>query len=309
MGFARARSLPALVALAALSTPAAAGEVRIDVSSNFFSPSAVSLNLGDHAVWVWVSGSHTVTSGSDGSLSGDGRFNTVTSLSGVQFSWRADVTGTVPYYCIPHFILGMTGTLDVSGSGVPVSDFRLTELEYDVAGGNDLIEIRNLGAASGDLGRYRLSVAAAASVTVPLDDVAVPAGGTIVVHTNEAGTSTATDLYLPGIGDLPAAGAVALYVPNAVNPDLSDATQIVDFLQWGAGGGPHEATADAAALWASGTFMPPVAAGHSYEFCGGPADHGVSFWSEVAVPNFGTDGMCLTPAAATTWGRVKTLYR
>jgi hypothetical protein len=92
---------------------------------------------------------------------------------------------------------------------------------------------------------------------------------------------------------------------------LTDATQMVDFVQWGASGQPNAATAVAAGLWPStGEFVDPVPLAGDYDlaFCGLATDHGKASWS-VAHPNFRSQPLCATPTETTTWGRVKLLYR
>jgi plastocyanin len=290
-----------------------AGQVRINVSINQFTSATQSLNLGDHVVWVWTGGSHTVTSGTTGSSAGDGLFDSHASSFGgtsARFTWKSTVTGSRGYYCEPHFGLGMTGTLNIAASGVAVSDFRLSEIQYDIPGSLDLIEVRNAGAAAGNLGRYRLSITGQATTELAINDIVVPQGGHVVIHLNTSGTNTATDIYLPTVTGLPTAGSVALYAPNTQNVSLADPGQIIDYVQWGASGQQNEATAGSASMWVAGEFVPAaVEPAHSLEFCGSASQRGASFWSEVAVPNFGTNDMCATPAVPTTWGRIKAIYR
>ena len=96
-----------------------AGQVRVNVGSggSFFTPYAVNINEGDHVVWVWLSGSHTVTSwtlpadsvnfSADGAIfdSGGSPFG----LSNQRFAWKSDRTGHVPYVCVPHIVDVMSG--------------------------------------------------------------------------------------------------------------------------------------------------------------------------------------------------------
>jgi plastocyanin len=306
-----------------LAPDAYAGQRRVDVGvgggSIQFGPQTQTLNINDHVTWVWVTGGHTVTNGSD-PLS-DPNAGTIFDsgfLSGgtQSFSWKADRTGSVPFYCDPHFSFGMTGTLQISPSGVSVSSFRITEVQYDEATGKDRIEIANLGGDFGDLGRYRISINGTTSALVPLPSVSVVSGsspGRVVIHTNEgtAGSSQ-TDLFMGGIGNLPTSGSVALYVPNTkLGTSLADATQIIDFVQWGAASQPNAATAVAAGVWPStGEFVDPVPVVGNYDlaFCGLASDRGKAFWN-IAHPNFRTQTLCATPTRATTWGRIKVLYR
>lgn len=304
-------TLLAALCLVLSASPVRAGQARINANGMTFGPVNASVNLGDHAVWVWTSGSHTVTSGTDGSTGGSGTFNSGGGLLGVsnaRFSWKSTELGSIPYYCVPHFSSGMTGTLTVAASGVPVSDFRITEVQFNVPGGQDLIEIANLGGASGDLGRYRLAIGGT-TVELALNSIPVGLGARMVIHANAAGTNTATDFYLPTLGDLPANGSLALYVPNTITPAVTVANMMIDFVQWGAGGQANEATAVTALLWQAGDAITGVDDGHSIEFCGTGGEYGAARWSEVTTPNLGGNGNCATPTIRSTWGRLKTLYR
>ena len=314
------RRLTSVLAMALLlaSASAHAGQVRIDVANFQFTPASVTVNLGDHVVWVWMGGTHSVTSGTDGSALGDGTFNSDVRSTGsgglnTAFAWKSDRTGAVPFYCIPHFGSGMTGLITVQpGSAAPVADFRITEVLYNSGGGSDLIEITNMGTAAGNLGRYRIAIPGD-DEGVPVASVAVPAGGIVVIHPGASGTNSTTDLFVPLLNALPdAEGSVALYVPSTIagQTALTDASKIVDFVQYGVGGQANEATAVAAGLWTAGQLVPTVGiGGRSIEFCGNRADRGASQWAEIDPTNFGSDGNCITPVQSSTWGRVKTLYR
>jgi plastocyanin len=312
--------VPAIAALVLLLgvAGARAGQRRIDVGTGGFSfgPSSQTLNINDQVTWVGVGGSHTVTSGTGPSDPGVGSlFNAGISGTGQAFTWKADRTGSVDYFCSPHFSFGMTGQLQISASGVAVSSFRITEVQYNDASGHDRIEITNLGGDFGDLGRYRIAINGTSSAIVPLTSVGVVSGATpgrVVVHTNEGTTgSTQTNLFM-AIGDLSdVAGSVALYVPNTTST-LTDQKQIVDFVQWGAGSQPNATTAVAANVWPStGDFVPlvPVSGNYDIAFCGTESQHDGSVRWSVAHPNFGTASLCSTPTFTTTWGRIKQLYR
>lgn len=310
------RRLPLVFAGAALclfaASPLPAGQVRVNVGpTTAFTPQNVTINPGDHVVWVWLGDFHTVTSGTDGSANGDGKFNTIVMNKGAGFTWKSTGPGPFPYYCQPHFFAGMTGTISY-GSSVPVTDFRITEVLYNSATQYDQIEIANLGAVTGNLGRYRFATPSDTAI-VPLDDFLVPAGGRVRVYVNQSGFQSApTTLFMPTLLDLnDVAGSLALLTPNT-NPATASVfkpDQMIDYLEWGAAGQAYEAVAVAAGLWTAGQFLPTMNYGHSMEFCGLGGNYGKSYWAEVSVPNFGTDGGCNTPTATTTWGRIKTLYR
>jgi len=308
--------LGAWLAVPATLAPARAGEVRVNIAGNTltgtFNPRALNINAGDHVVWVWTGGQHSTTSGDSSNGVADGRWDsgilTTAGTNTPAFSWQGSIAGVSTYFCQLH--APPMAARVIVGSGIPVADLRLTEVQYNEPSGLDKIEITNLGPALGDLGRYRIATGASA-VAIALTSVTLAPGASLTLHANETGTNTSTDMYLPAIGPLnDAAGSVALYVPNTVNTALADATQIIDFVEWGAGGQANEATAVAAGLWSAGSTAPIVAAGHSVEFCGSANQH-AGFWTDNPTPNFsGAAGNCgVVPTRVSTWGRIKQLYR
>ena len=284
---------------------------------NIFQPDFQTLNLGDHVTWVWQAGTHTVTNGSDPSDPNLGQDFDSGFLNGANqaMTWHCDILGTIPYFCQPHYPT-MLGSLQVSASGVNVSSFRITEVQYNAAGGLDRIEIANLGSDSGDLGRYRIAINGTTAFTIPTPSIFVLSGATpgrVVINTNQNGTNTATQIFTTAIGDLPTTGSVALYAPNTVPGEtvLTDETQIIDFVQWGAGSQPNAATAVLAGVWPNAAdFVPAVPALGDYDlaFCGTESQRGIGFWN-IAHPNFRSQPLCATPAQASSWGRIKLLYR
>jgi len=286
-----------------------AGQIRIDVASNLFVPNIGSLNLGDQVAWVWVPGSsHSVTQG-PGCDDSNAIFDSGLGAN-QEFSWKSDRTGSIPYFCIAHCGFGMTGNLNVSGpvAHVPVSDFRITEVRQTASHDNDYVEIANLGDAFGNLGRYRVSVAAGSALELDLTNVDVAINGRVVLHFGASGPDTETDFYFPAV-TLPAAGSAALYLPNSVAPSLADTSMLVDFVQWGGPGQANETTAAAVGYWTGGQFVADVPEGHAIEFCGTNQDRGHSFWAGITSPNPGSDGNCQTPVTRTTWSGLKTVYR
>lgn len=305
------------LALLAFASPSLAGQVRVDAGAGggfSFAPATVTLNQGDHVVWVWVQGGHNVVSGD--ACTSDGFFltNIMNKSTTVHpaFSWKSNMLSPgLNYFCEPH-CPGMEATLIVNASGVAVADFRITEVQFNAAGGLDLIEVTNFGAAAGDLGRYRFA-SGGDTTTVPMDSFVVPPGGIVVVHANASGAQSAPGtMYLPHLANLPAIGSLALYVPNTASgqTSLANVTQIIDFVQWGAPTQANESIAVAAGFWTTAEFVEySGSATRSIEFCGAATDRGASHWSEITTPNFGSNGDCLTPTLRTTWGKLKTIYR
>jgi plastocyanin len=103
-----------LVALAAVS-PAAGTTHTVTQVGVSFSPSSVTVDAGDTVQWVWTAGIHDVLDGTgptdpqSGSL-----FHNALSSSVPSFSFVFNTPGTFPYFCSPHFALGMTGVVIVN---------------------------------------------------------------------------------------------------------------------------------------------------------------------------------------------------
>ncbi len=314
---------PFLLALF-LSTPLThghAGQVHVRVSNNLFTPASVSLNRGDQVVWVWDQGNHTVTSGEAKTATPDGNFDSggllYNATNGTAFSYKAPAVVEQNYYCEFH-IPGMEAELLIGETGALVADFRITEIQFNAAGGADLIEITNLGDVQGDLGRYRL-VTSTGVATLPVNTLPVGANAQVVVHLNATGTNNAANVFLPSTPELGNIGSAALFVPYTKSGStLADSTfHLVDFVQWGAG---NQRTQTVAALafvggsmsqtfWTPGQFVTGAATGHSIAFCGTRGQYGNSTWSEISTPNLGTGLSCTTPATSTSWGTLKILYR
>lgn len=77
----------------------------IDIQGYAFSPSSITINVGDTIVWTnYDSASHTVTSN-------DGTFDSGSISNGDTFSFTFTSAGTFNYYCAPH--PNMTGSVTV----------------------------------------------------------------------------------------------------------------------------------------------------------------------------------------------------
>lgn len=92
--------------------------VIVSMSFNRFSPPNVTINVGDTVRWNDVNGMHDTVSGSSGVPSGEWNSNTQFGRlmrAGESFSHTFNRSGTFPYYCTPHWEIGMVGTITVLG--------------------------------------------------------------------------------------------------------------------------------------------------------------------------------------------------
>jgi plastocyanin len=118
-----------LILVTSSITLATAATQTVTVNSNFYSPSSLTINVGDNVQWNWVSGFHTVTSGSN--TTPDGKFcslnngtASVASCTGTAYgmsppytyTYTFNQTGNYPYYCTVHGA-SMTGTITVNQGG------------------------------------------------------------------------------------------------------------------------------------------------------------------------------------------------
>lgn len=85
-----------------------------------FEPPELTIKAGDTVQWEWFSDGHSVVSGQRGAA--DGKFCAPSNAScasapsldtGTKYQFTFVQAGTFPYFCIPHLMDGMTGTITV----------------------------------------------------------------------------------------------------------------------------------------------------------------------------------------------------
>jgi plastocyanin len=99
-----------------------AANVPVAMSNFEFRPANPSINVGDTVTWTVEQGGHDTVSGVNGvptglwnSASQYGRIM----LQGESFSFTFNAAGSFPYFCTPHWPLGMVGSIQVIGANVP----------------------------------------------------------------------------------------------------------------------------------------------------------------------------------------------
>jgi plastocyanin len=281
-----------------------AGQVFVQVNSNFFQNTSVAtLTAGDHVIWHWAASGHTVTSGNPNTGVKSGLFDSNT-LGGTRnantfFSWKTTGTSPVSYFCQPHRP-PMQGSIVFPVALTQEAELRITEVRFDGAGSN-FVEIANLGDADGDLASFRLVINGAVTTL----GAQLLLSGQRATFLNPAGLTNA--------------GSVALYAPHTITSNciptqsLNEASMMIDYVEWGAAGGQAlesvAASTTAPNLWTATDFAPQAASGHSIVFCGTRFQHGRAFWDESRNPTQGAANDCINPVNPVTWGRIKTLYR
>ena len=82
-----------------------------------FVPDTLIISEGDSVLWINTSAIfHTTTSGVSGVP--NGYWNSGSMASNDSFSFHFDSTGVFPYYCTPHWTLGMVGQITVEALGI-----------------------------------------------------------------------------------------------------------------------------------------------------------------------------------------------
>ena len=126
------RTTTLLAGLTLLSCSLSAGAVTHTITQDglSFTPSTLTVEVGDTVEWVWTGGSHTVTSGTDladpevGNL-----FDQSLNSSNPTVSHTFTAVGSQDYFCRPHLNFGMTGTVVVTAASAvgatPAAGVRL----------------------------------------------------------------------------------------------------------------------------------------------------------------------------------------
>ncbi len=169
---------------------------------------------------------------------------------------------------------------------------------------NQIVELKNAGSSSVNIGGWVFCHQFNYSSAIP-SGTTIPAGGLLVIHFNQAGTNSSTDIFFPG-DQIGTTSDLGLYV-NASN--FASAANMRAFVQFG--GVPaagRQDVAQAASLWTSGTFVPSVAPGHSIELCAAQANLASSYVDQGA-PTIGAQNGCGVSTENVSWSRVKALFR
>jgi plastocyanin len=167
-----------------------------------FSPSTVTISVGDTVRWTWATSGHSVTSGTPCTV--DGQFCSpndtncsagTLSTMGTVYSHTFTQAGTYSYFCHAHCAFGMTGTVTVETAPTAQSAFSRkvhgTAGTFDVPlplSGNVGVECRS-GGATND---YEMIINFASTVTV--DSVAVTSGTGSVGSFSVSGSQVTVDL-------------------------------------------------------------------------------------------------------------------
>lgn len=96
---------------------------EVTVSSNQFSPSELTINVGDTVVWTNVQGNHNVNGTIQSHPENPESFGNSVG-SGWTYFYVFSLPGEYNYNCDPHAILGMTGVVTVEDVSTSLSEAR-----------------------------------------------------------------------------------------------------------------------------------------------------------------------------------------
>jgi plastocyanin len=118
----RKEAVLSVLATACFLYPTLAATFTVSMVNTRFDPNNLTVNVGDTVRWVNQQGFHDTVSGSSGVPSGAWNSNSQFGhlmQPGDTFSVTFSNPGTFPYYCTPHWRLGMTGTIQVNAPNSP----------------------------------------------------------------------------------------------------------------------------------------------------------------------------------------------
>ena len=116
-----ARIMVAVAFLTCWTQVAGAATTVVNVMSNFFSPSDVTVNVGDTVQRVWQQGSHTTTS-ADANGVPNGLWDSGIKSTGATFEFTFNQPGDFNFICTLHFsCCNMAGTVHVNQSVSPAA--------------------------------------------------------------------------------------------------------------------------------------------------------------------------------------------
>ncbi len=196
-----------LAFFAAIFTLAAsATNHQVQVGSNFFNPSSLTVAIGDTVTWTQVSGAHNVNGSLTTFPSNPAGFSSGSVAGGTwTYSFQFNLAGVYNYQCDPH-IPSMVGTVTVTAA--PCADLFFSEY-LEGSSNNKALEIYNPTNAAINLSTYSVKAynnggtAISNSLTLPnkllaAHDVYVIANPTAVAAILGVSDTTSTVTYFNG---------------------------------------------------------------------------------------------------------------
>lgn len=157
---------------------------------------------------------------------------------------------------------------------------------------NDIFEITNYGNVAIDISGYRLC-----------SEIRYPQGplSTLTLESGSLNLDPGESVRISGWPVNDVAADLGLYLPSG---SFGSAANMVDFLQWGAGGIGRENVAVTKGIWTAGTF---INAGAPYTYIGNGIQNGVDFWTGSLLPDYVaklTGSQEVQPVVTSGWGKI-----
>lgn len=191
-------------------------------------------------------------------------------------------------------------------AGAAQAQVVFNEVRYKDSGGSfvdQVVELKNVGASPANIGGWIFCHQFIYNSVLPAN-FTIPAGGYALVHFNQSGSNTSTEVFFPG-DQLAAVTDLALYA----TANFTSSSAIRAFIQFGGHpGSGRESVAQSAGLWSSGDFIPGVANGNSIELCNGSPASSSSYVPQT-TPTLGQDNGCGVPVEASSWSQLKSIFR
>jgi len=203
-----------LLALLALALPLHAATHVVQQIGFTFDPEDITITQGDTVRWEWNSGIHTVTNGTGADDPDAGTlFDAPLDTDNQVFEYVFDTPGLVPYFCRPHELLGMVGTVTVEEDVTPVEGTPVATAP-----------LRAYPNPFNPATSIAFSLPAAGHVAVHIHDAAGRLVRTLLDGTREAGPHT---LVWDGRADDGRAVASGVYFARLIGPEVGDVAKLV----------------------------------------------------------------------------------
>ena len=151
----------------------------------------------------------------------------------------------------------------------------INEIFYNPIGtdtGLEWIELYNPNSTPVDLSEWNLDPSSASYYTFPT--FTLSPDSYVIIHINSNSENTITDLYVyPSSNMSNTAGPIALF-----NSSERVTNNLIDYMEYGAGGQTNESKAVSAGLWTAGEYTPNANEGKSLAYKG--SGNGATNWQE-----------------------------
>lgn len=236
--FAAIPKLFLVVALFFFSGTASATTQTITVQNTVFTPSSVTVNLGDTIKWVWINGVHTTTSTTIPAGAASWNHDMNSTAGNTEFIYVPTVLGTYNYWCLVHgsfmvasfTVICGTPSLTISAGG-----------STTFCSGGSVVLSQNSGTSFSSYQWKRNGILISGETTT--STTASIAGSYTLAATNSCGSTGTSNAISVTVNTAPTAGQAAISAGGATtfcsggSVTLTVATAGLTY-QWNNGGSP-----------------------------------------------------------------------